>query len=142
MLLLAAQGGSTASLEVPIWLWIGFFVLTGVLLTLDLFVFHRRAHTPSLRESAAWTVFWCSLALVFNVWVWWWAGKTRALEFFMGYVVEWSLSMDNVFVFVVIFGYFGVPVGYQYRVLFWGIFGRDRDATGVHPGGEPGVAPL
>src|SRR5688572_7963165 len=88
-----------------------------------MFVFHRKAHEPSLRESAMWTVFWCSLALVFNGWIWWWADARHALAFFTGYLVEWSLSMDNVFVFVVIFAYFGVPIKYQYRVLFWGIIG-------------------
>ena len=88
-----------------------------------MFVFHRNSHEPSLRESALWTVFWCSLALVFNGWIWYWAGPTHAIHFFTGYLVEWSLSMDNVFVFVVIFAFFGVPLKYQYRVLFWGILG-------------------
>jgi tellurite resistance protein TerC len=103
--------------------WVAFCAGTAVLLALDMFVFHRKAHEPSLRESALWTVFWCSLALVFNGWIWYWAGHLRAVEFFTGYLVEWSLSMDNVFVFVVIFAYFGVPLKYQYRVLFWGILG-------------------
>jgi tellurite resistance protein TerC len=121
--LLAAQVAAAPALAVPIWLWIGFFVLTGILLALDLLVFHRHAREPSLRESAGWVVFWCSLALVFNGWMWSWAGKAHALEFFTGYLVEWSLSMDNVFVFVVIFKFFSVPLKYQYRVLFWGILG-------------------
>ena len=67
--------------------------------------------------------FWCGLALAFNGLIWYWAGPTHAIHFITGYLVEWSLSMDNVFVFVVIFAFFGVPLKYQYRVLFWGIIG-------------------
>src|SRR4051812_4036510 len=94
-----------------------------------MFVFHRHSHEPSLRESALWTLFWCALAALFNLWLWWWAervappGAPHALSFLTGYLVEWSLSMDNVFVFIVIFAFFGVPMKYQYRVLFWGILG-------------------
>lgn len=123
---LIAQHAAAAAgtpLSVPPSFWLAFCVGTAVLLMLDMFVFHRHAHEPSLRESALWTVFWCSLALLFNGWIWYWAGHQRAVEFFTGYLVEWSLSMDNVFVFVVIFAYFGVPLKYQYRVLFWGILG-------------------
>jgi tellurite resistance protein TerC len=100
-----------------------------MLLALDMFVFHRHAHEPTLKESALWTLFWCSLAIAFNLWLWWWSeqvappGAPHALSFLTGYLVEWSLSMDNVFVFVVIFAYFGVPLKYQYRVLFWGVLG-------------------
>jgi tellurite resistance protein TerC len=119
--LLLAQ--ESRSFEVPTIYWLAFCTGTAVLLVLDMFVFHRKAHEPSLRESAMWTVCWCSLALCFNAWVWWWADGQHALAFFTGYLVEWSLSMDNVFVFLVIFAYFGVPLKYQYRVLFWGIFG-------------------
>jgi tellurite resistance protein TerC len=114
---------SAAVLQVPPAYWIAFCAGTVVLLILDMFVFHRHAHEPSLRESAMWTVFWCSLALAFNGWVLWQFGHDAALAFFTGYLVEWSLSMDNVFVFVVIFAFFGVPIKYQYRVLFWGILG-------------------
>jgi tellurite resistance protein TerC len=109
--------------------WVAFCAGTLVLLMLDMFVFHRKSHEPTLRESAMWTLFWCSLAVMFNLWLWWWAeqhhppGAPHALLFLTGYLVEWSLSMDNVFVFVVIFGFFGVPLKYQYRVLFWGVFG-------------------
>jgi len=103
--------------------WIAFCAGTAILLLLDMFVFHRDAHEPTIRESAMWTVFWCGLAIAFNLCVWWFAGNKHAVEFLMGYLVEWSLSMDNVFVFVVIFGFFGVPLRYQYRVLFWGILG-------------------
>jgi tellurite resistance protein TerC len=120
---LFAQAPALAPLVVPSWFWVAFCAGTAILLVLDMFVFHRHAHEPRLRESAMWTVFWCTLAMVFNAWVWWEFGAIHAVHFFTGYLVEWSLSMDNVFVFVVIFSYFGVPLKYQYRVLFWGIFG-------------------
>jgi tellurite resistance protein TerC len=110
-------------MELHIWHWLAFGGFVLVLLTLDLFVFHRHAHAPSLRESAGWTAFWAGLALAFNGLIWWWQGFNPALDFFTGYVVEWSLSMDNVFVFAVIFRFFHVPLQYQYRVLFWGILG-------------------
>jgi tellurite resistance protein TerC len=110
-------------LDVPTEYWLAFCAGTVALLFLDMFVFHRHAHEPTLRESALWTVFWCSLALLFNGWIFWRFGHDSGLAFFTGYLVEWSLSMDNVFVFVVIFAYFGVPLKYQYRVLFWGILG-------------------
>ena len=126
LLLASAGGGAPASggePNVPIEFWIGFCLAVAVLLALDMFVFHRRDHTPSLAESAWWTVFWTSLAVAFNMGVWWWFGPTLAVQFLTGYLVEWSLSMDNVFVFAIIFTYFGVPLKYQYRVLFWGILG-------------------
>jgi tellurite resistance protein TerC len=94
-----------------------------VVLTLDLTVFHRKSKETSLREAAAWTLVWCSLALIFNAILWQWLGPKPGLEFLTGYLIEWSLSMDNVFVFAVIFSFFRVPLKYQYRVLFWGILG-------------------
>jgi tellurite resistance protein TerC len=103
--------------------WAAFCIGTVIMLVLDMFVFHRNSHEPTLKESALWTVFWCGLALLFNLFIWYWAGAKHAIHFFTGYLVEWSLSMDNVFVFVVIFAFFGVPLKYQYRVLFWGIIG-------------------
>jgi TerC family integral membrane protein len=110
-------------LHVELWHWIAFGAFVTVMLTLDMTVFHRHSHEPSLRESAFWTCFWCSLAVLFNLLVWWeWGGK-HAIDFLNGYLIEWSLSMDNVFVFAVIFSYFRVPLKYQYRVLFWGIMG-------------------
>jgi len=125
----AVAAGQGQHLPVTLEHWIAFCVGTVILLALDMFVFHRDSHEPSLRESAMWTLFWCALAVLFNLWLWWWAervqppGSTHALAFLTGYLVEWSLSMDNVFVFVVIFAFFGVPLKYQYRVLFWGIIG-------------------
>lgn len=105
------------------WHWLGFTALIVVLLVLDLCVFHRHDHKPSLRESAWWTVFWIVLALVFNAGVWFWAGHKAGSLFLTAYLIEKSLSMDNIFVFVVIFRFFRVPLMYQYRVLFWGILG-------------------
>jgi tellurite resistance protein TerC len=105
------------------WHWIAFSALVAVLLALDLFVFHRHDHAPSLRESAGWSVFWIALALTFNVWIWHCFGSQPALEYLTGYIIEKSLSLDNIFVFAVIFRYFLVPLKYQYRILFWGILG-------------------
>jgi len=103
--------------------WAAFAAMVTILLVLDLTVFHKHSHEPSLSESAFWTCIWSALALSFNGLIWWWLGNAAAVEFLTGYLVEWSLSMDNVFVFAVVFGYFGVPLKYQYRVLFWGILG-------------------
>ena len=119
----AASFAAVPPLVVPPWLWAAFCAGTATLLMLDMFVFHRHAREPSLRESAGWTVFWCTLALAFNGIVWWLGDWQHAVLFLTGYLIEWSLSMDNVFVFVVIFSFFGVPLKYQYRVLFWGILG-------------------
>ena len=111
-----------ASIGTPL-LWAGFGLLVFVLLALDLGVFHRRVHVIGLREALLWSIFWICLALVFNVGVYYWFGKTHALEFFTGYVIEKALSVDNIFVFVVIFSYFAVPQELHHRVLFWGILG-------------------
>ena len=105
------------------WHWGAFALFVAVMLTLDLGVFHRHSRKPTLRKSAFWTVFWAGLALAFNGLVWHWGGSTAAIQFLTGYLVEWSLSMDNVFVFAVIFTFFKIPAKYQYRVLFWGILG-------------------
>ena len=106
-----------------LWLWIGFNVFVLVMLALDLGVFHRKAHVVSLKESLSWTVVWIALAMVFNLGVWHYSGSQRALEFFTGYLIEKSLSVDNVFVFALLFSYFAVPSVYQHKVLFWGILG-------------------
>jgi tellurite resistance protein TerC len=86
-------------------------------------VFHRQSHVVSLRESLTWTLVWVVLALGFNAGVWHYAGKAKALEFLTGYLIEKSLSVDNVFVFALLFSYFAVPRKYQHKVLFWGILG-------------------
>ena len=106
-----------------IWLWVGFNVFVLAMLALDLGVFHRKAHVVSLKESLTWTAVWVSLALIFNAAVWHFAGPTKAVQFFTGYVIEKSLSVDNVFVFALLFSYFAVPPLFQHKVLFWGILG-------------------
>jgi tellurite resistance protein TerC len=112
----------TATIGTPL-LWGGFLLLIFALLALDLGVFHRKAHVIGLREALLWSVFWICLALVFNAGVYFWFGHKHALEFFTGYVIEKALSVDNIFVFVVIFAYFAVPRELHHRVLFWGIVG-------------------
>jgi tellurite resistance protein TerC len=104
-------------------LWIGFTIFVFVMLVLDLGVFHRKAHVIHVREALGWTAAWISLALIFNVLVYFWFGLDKALEFLTGYLIEESLSVDNLFVFLVIFSAFGVPPKLQHRVLFWGILG-------------------
>ena len=106
-----------------LFLWVIFNVFVLGVLALDLLVLHRKAHAVSLRESLAWSCVWVSLALLFALGVYFVRGEEKALEFLTGYVIEWSLSVDNLFVFLVIFSYFAVPPLYQHRVLFWGILG-------------------
>src|SRR5512146_1873718 len=106
-----------------LWLWVGFNVFVLAMLALDLGVFHRKAHAVSFKESITWTVVWVGLALLFNGGVWHFYGSQKALEFFTGYVIEKSLSVDNVFVFALLFSYFAVPAKHQHKVLFWGILG-------------------
>ncbi|HEY5914595.1 MAG TPA: TerC family protein [Verrucomicrobiae bacterium] len=106
-----------------IWLWIGFNVFVLAMLALDLGVFHRKAHIVSFKESITWTFVWVVLALLFNGGVWHFYGSQKALEFFTGYLIEKSLSVDNVFVFALLFSYFAVPAKYRHKVLFWGILG-------------------
>ena len=104
-------------------LWLGFTLFVLVMLALDLGVFHKKAHEVSVREALIWTGVWVSLALVFNLGVYAWFGSQRALEFLTGYVIEKALSVDNIFVFIVVFAVFAVPANLQHRVLFWGILG-------------------
>jgi tellurite resistance protein TerC len=106
-----------------LWFWIGFNIFILGLLALDLGVFHRKAHEVSLKEAAGWSVAWIALAMVFNTVVYFWLGKQAALEFLTGYLIEKSLSVDNIFVFVLVFSYFAVPKMVQHRVLFWGVIG-------------------
>jgi len=106
-----------------LWLWIGFNVFVLAMLALDLGVFHRKAHVVTLKESLSWTAVWVTLALIFNLGIWQYMGPQKGLEFFTGYVIEKSLSVDNVFVFALLFSYFAVPQLYQHKVLFWGILG-------------------
>lgn len=106
-----------------LWLWIGFTAFLLAMLALDLGVFHRKAHEVKLREAAAWSVVWVALALAFNAGIYVLAGPVPAMEFLTGYLVEKSLSVDNIFVIAMIFSYFAVPAIYQHRVLFWGVLG-------------------
>jgi len=103
--------------------WIIFLLFIALMLALDLGVFHRKAHAISFKESLLWTMVWVGLAMTFNVIIYFWKGPEKAIEFLTGYLIEQSLSVDNLFVFLLIFGYFHVPAQYQHRILFWGIIG-------------------
>ena len=116
-----------------VWLWIGFNLFVLLMLALDLGVFHRKAHVVSIREATIWSLVWIALAMVFNLglYLFWdqlsptstYSNSEASLAFFTGYLIEKSLSVDNIFVFVLIFTFFAVPAAYQHRVLFWGILG-------------------
>jgi len=120
-------------MDTPIWLWIGFNLFVLAMLALDLGVFHRKSHAVSGREALTWSLVWISLSLVFNavIYLYWhrmvpesnYTNSEAALAFLTGYLIEKSLSVDNIFVFILIFSFFGVPAAYQHRVLFWGILG-------------------
>jgi tellurite resistance protein TerC len=103
--------------------WSFFFALILGMLALDLGVFNRKEHRVGLREALFWSVVWTLVALVFNLWIYYRFGAQIGLEFLTGYIIERSLSFDNIFVFIVIFNYFAVPAEHQHRVLFWGILG-------------------
>ncbi|HMF42894.1 MAG TPA: TerC family protein [Polyangia bacterium] len=103
--------------------WVVFAAVITVMLALDLGVFHRKAHVIGAREAAVWSVVWISVALLFNLGIYVHSGSDRALEFFQAWLIEKALSVDNLFVFLVAFSYFGVPAHLQHRVLFWGIIG-------------------
>jgi tellurite resistance protein TerC len=105
------------------WLWIGFAAFILIMLSLDLGLFNRKAHTIRYREAAIWSGVWITLALIFAGIVFWDQGTERGLQFVTGYLIELSLSVDNLFVFLLIFSYFKVPSRYQHRVLFWGLLG-------------------
>ena len=117
------SGGAMTVHWGSVWLWVGFSLFILAMLAVDLGVFHRRARAVKAGEAAAWSAVWVGLALVFAVLVYAWQGPVTALEFLTGYLIEKALSVDNVFVFFVIFAYFRVPAAYQHRVLFWGILG-------------------
>src|SRR4030043_589654 len=110
-------------METSIVFWIVFNVIILTMLVLDLGVFNKRAHKIAVKEALIWSAVWITLALAFNVFVLIQFGKIKALEFLTGYVIEYSLSVDNIFVFILIFTYFAVPEKYQHKVLFWGILG-------------------
>ncbi len=105
------------------YLWIGFNLFVLLMLALDLGVFHRKTHEVNVKEALIWSFVWFALAMVFNYGVYHYMGKVKALEFFTGYVLEKSLSVDNIFVFILVFSFFKVPALYQHKILFWGILG-------------------
>ncbi|MFA5820145.1 MAG: TerC family protein [Bacteroidales bacterium] len=108
---------------ISIYFWIGFHVFVFIMLALDLGVFHKHTHKVPVKEAVIWSAVWITLALLFNLFVFFEFGKTKALEFLTGYVIEYSLSVDNIFVFILIFSYFAVKDQYQHKILFWGIVG-------------------
>lgn len=118
-------------MEYPLWAWLTFFGIVLAALAVDLGIANRNSHAPTRRETLTWSVVWVSLALVFNGFIYWMVNNhfadhalalTKSKEFFTGYLIELSLSIDNLFVFLLIFGFFKVPKKYQHRALFWGIF--------------------
>jgi tellurite resistance protein TerC len=111
------------TVEYPVWVWTVFFVVVLVALFVDIAIVNRKSHVPTRRETFAWAAVWISLAVAFNVFVYWQFGGFKAKEFATGYLIELSLSVDNLFVFLLIFSYFSVPKNFQHRVLFWGIMG-------------------
>jgi tellurite resistance protein TerC len=124
--LLAVEAGGGSNLvrfDVPASLWIGFLIALVVMLLVDLLVLHREAHEISMREATISSAAWIAIGVGFTAIVWWVLGGPAAGQYITGYVIEKSLSVDNVFVWAVIFSYFSVPGRFQHRVLFWGIFG-------------------
>lgn len=105
------------------WLWTGFHIFVFAMLILDIGVFNRKAHEISIKEALLWSILWIGLAVVFNIGIWYYSTPQLAFEFATGYVIEKSLSVDNLFVFLALFNYFKVPAKYQHKVLFWGIVG-------------------
>lgn len=106
-----------------LWAWMAFLGAVFVMLMMDLGIFHRRAHVLSLKEATLWSIFWVVVSVLFNILILFWLGEEKALEFLTGYLLEKSLSADNIFVFAVLFSYFAVPAEYRHRVLFWGVVG-------------------
>ena len=109
--------------EYPYWVWITFFAVVLTALFVDIGIVNRKSHAPTRKETIRWSIVWVSLALAFNAFVYWQFGIDKAKLFFTGYLIELSLSVDNLFVFLLIFSFFKVPKKYQHRVLFWGIMG-------------------
>ena len=103
--------------------WIGFVVFVAIMLSLDLFVFHKKNTVVKVKQALLWSLFWIGLAVIFNFGVYFLVGKVKALEFLTGYLIEESLSVDNLFVFILIFGFFKIEAKYQHKILFWGIIG-------------------
>jgi tellurite resistance protein TerC len=104
-------------------MWIGFGIFVLIMLFLDLFVFHKKTHEVKFKEAILWSIIWICLALIFNYGVYRWLGEQKAMEFLTAYVIEKSLSVDNLFVFIMIFSVFQVKAEYHHKILFWGILG-------------------
>ncbi|MDX1621308.1 MAG: TerC family protein [Nitriliruptorales bacterium] len=115
--------GDFADITVPSWAWVTLVAAIVVMLLFDLLVVHRKPHAVSFRAALIESGVWIGIGLAFGALLWWWSGGQAAVEYYTGYLIEKSLSVDNVFVWAVIFSYFGVPPKYQFRVLFWGVFG-------------------
>ncbi|MEI6052963.1 MAG: TerC family protein [Opitutaceae bacterium] len=103
--------------------WVGFIAFVTIMLCLDLFVFHKNDKAVNMKEAILWSIFWIGLAIAFNYGVYHYLGKIKALEFLTGYLIEESLSVDNLFVFILIFGFFKIDAKFQHKILFWGIIG-------------------
>ncbi|MGD2059940.1 MAG: hypothetical protein PVF87_03675, partial [Acidimicrobiia bacterium] len=116
-------GSGFASFDVPLWAWVALIAAISVMLIVDLLLVHRTPHEISIKEAATEWAVWVSIGLSFTGVIWWWQGAQAGGEYLAGYLIEQSLSVDNVFVWAVILSYFAVPRKYQFRVLFWGIFG-------------------
>lgn len=110
-------------MEVNIWVWVGFFAFVIAMLVLDLTVFNKKGEVPTFKKSLLQTAAWVALAFIFAGGVWYFAGSGHAIDFITGYLLEESLSMDNLFIFILVFVFFGIEARYQHRVLFWGVFG-------------------
>src|SRR5918998_6235446 len=119
----SSSEGNFASFEVAPWIWVAFLAFVTLLLVADMLLVHRKPHAPTTKEAAIESAVWISIGLAFTVFVFWWHGGQAAGEYISGYLIEKSLSVDNVFVWALIMSYFAVPRAYQFRVLFWGIFG-------------------
>jgi tellurite resistance protein TerC len=117
------SGHTFASFDVPFWVWAALIAAITIMLVVDLLLVHRTPHEISIREAGIESAVWISIGLAFTGVIFWWQGTQAAGEYLAGYLIEKSLSVDNVFVWAVIFSYFAVPRKYQFRVLFWGIFG-------------------
>jgi TerC family integral membrane protein len=119
----SASDENFASFDVPIWIWFAFLAFVAALLIVDLLLVHRKPHAPTTKEAAIESAVWISIGVAFTGVIFFWHGGQAAGEYFSGYLIEKSLSVDNVFVWALIMSYFAVPRAYQFRVLFWGIFG-------------------
>lgn len=118
-----SAGSKFANFDVPIWVWVALLAGISALLIIDLLLVHRTPHEISIKEAGIESAVWISIGLAFTLVIWFWQGAAASGEYLAGYLIEKSLSVDNVFVWAVIFSYFAIPRKYQFRVLFWGIFG-------------------